>query len=155
MTRRKPVELRALTGNPSHRPLPNVPQAAPLLADPPAMLSACGREMWARVRDAFPGANVVQESDYPALLSLCQAWELAQAAYDDLTTRGVVIESARADRELVRNPSMMCWGAATERVTRLLGQFGMTPVDRARFDIPAPPAEMSPLERVRLATRRN
>jgi len=135
VTVRKPVELRAIEGNAGKRPLPNAPTSPPLLADPPDSLGERGRLLWVRVRDAFE-APVVQESDYSALLSLCQAWELAQAAYDDLTTRGVIVESSRADRELVRNPAMMAWGSAMERVNRLLVGFGLTPAARAAFDLP-------------------
>jgi P27 family predicted phage terminase small subunit len=155
VSRRKPVELRAIEGNLSHRPLPNTPKAGPLLADPPPTLGPRGREMWQRVRNAFPEAPVVQESDYSALLALCQSWEIAQAAYDDLTSRGVIVKSSRADRELVRNPCMMVWGSAMEKVTKLLGQFGLTPLDRSRFDVSKPkPLEDDPTARAIAVARR-
>lgn len=156
MGQRKPVELRVLEGNPSKRRLPNTPKSAPLLADPPESLSPSGRELWCRVRDAFPDSAVVQESDRDALLALCEARELAEAALADLRTRGVIIESCRADRELVRNPAMLVWGAASERVAKGLASFGLTPLDRARFDIAAPEeeAEDPTMKAIRAATQR-
>lgn len=146
--RRKPAELRAITGDLSHRPARNTPKAAPLLADPPDSLGPRGVEMWERVRDAFPGAPVVQESDYSALLVLCESWELAQAAHDDISARGVVVASIRTDREPLRNPSIMVYNASMDRVVKLLGQFGLTPLDRARFDVPGANAEKSHAEQV-------
>jgi P27 family predicted phage terminase small subunit len=93
-----------LEGNPGRKRLPESPTGPPLLDDTPDVLGPRGRELWQRVCDAFD-APVVLESDYTALLSLCQAYELQWAAWEDLQTRGVIVESARADRELVRNPS--------------------------------------------------
>jgi P27 family predicted phage terminase small subunit len=150
---RKPVELRAIDGTPGKRRLPNAPKAPPLLENPPAELGPRGRDLWERVRDAF-AAPVVQESDYAALMSLCQAWELAQTALDDLRERGAIVESSRADRELVRNPSMMIWAAASERVNKLLAAFGMTPAARAAFDLPRVDTEPNPALEIMEANRR-
>jgi P27 family predicted phage terminase small subunit len=135
MSARKPAELKVLEGNRGKQRLPNTPKAPPLLADPPAELGPRGRKLWERVCNAFE-APIVLESDYSALLALCQSWELQQAAYVDLQARGVIVESSRADRELVRNPSCMIWSAAAERVHRGLVAFGLTPAARAAFDVP-------------------
>ncbi len=69
-------------------------------------------------------------------VEVCQAWELAQAAHGDLHKRGVMIESSRADRELVRNPSMMLSQTSIERVSKGLAAFGPTLEDRGRHVVP-------------------
>jgi hypothetical protein len=60
----------------------------------------------------------------------------------------VIIESSRADRELVRNPSAMIWSASAERVHRGLVAFGLTPAARAAFDVPKQKEAPSPLDEI-------
>jgi P27 family predicted phage terminase small subunit len=78
-----------------------------------------------------------------------------QAANDDLQKRGVIVESSRADRELVRNPSAMIWSAAAERVHRGLIAFGLTPAARAALDVPKEKEAPNPLDEIIAANKRD
>ena len=153
---RKTTAMKVLDGRPG-RPVNNAPEFAPLLDAAPGYLNEDGAEMWERLTTAFDAAPVLQVTDYYALAALCEQWQLYRAAAADVAKRGHLVRAARRGGPArVKNPSCTEAARALAGWSRLAARFGLTPLDRARLDVPpAPPAEMSPLERVRLATRRN
>jgi P27 family predicted phage terminase small subunit len=153
---RKPAEVRQLEGRRGHKPVKDSPKFAPLLDDPPNDLGGHGREMWDRIMAAFEAVPVVQKTDYHALVALCREWQLYSVAMADLAARGHLVPSARDDGQLVKNPSAVVASQALGHWHKLAGRFGLTPADRAGLETPpVKPAELSPLEAVRLVTRRN
>ena len=140
MTARKPAALRVLEGSAAHRPIPNAPLYAPLLDDPPKNLGRAGLAMWRRVCTSLDDTCVLQAPDYFALTALCQQWQLYQTALADITKRGHLVTSARADGDLVKNPSCVIASQALAHFRALAAEFGLSPLSRSRLDVPKPAA---------------
>lgn len=91
--------------------------------------------MWQTLYKAFDRTRVLQVTDYAALIALCIEWQVYRVAADDVMARGVLVDSAREDEALVKNPAVVIMHAALERWHRLAASFGLTPSDRAKLDI--------------------
>ena len=109
-----PSALKALKGNPGHRPLPeNEPVASGELGAPPEHWQAPGRALWYELRGMIP--------DGVATASDRGAFELLVALFVQL----------RASPEAL-SPAMAA------QIRCALGVFGLTPSDRARLSVPPP-----------------
>lgn len=147
MTVRKPSELRVIEGNRGKRPIPKSPQYAPLSSVPPRHLDRVGKGMWKRVATALETTRVLQQTDYYALVALCEQWSLYRRALADVEDRGHLVESTR-DEGLVKNPSCLEASRALTAWTNLAARFGLTPSDRARLDVEHVEPETNPLEEI-------
>lgn len=129
----KPNSLRAVEDgvgkggrSRGHRPLKSEPKYSPLSDEPPGWLPKEGRAEWRRLMREFsryPG--LVQRPDREAMIALCSEWaEYVRAIKDRDTAKGRALDSARRQaRDTLKNLQVM-WA-----------RFGLTPGDRARFDL--------------------
>src|SRR4051812_30110100 len=126
----KPLAIRALEGNPGHRPLPKSPAPPVKLPAAPAHLSAAAKRLWKRIGPKFASMGVVAEVDEMAFAMLCESY----AAWCEL------VKLARADGPVVRvngqpvpNPYAVRADREAEKVRKLLAEFGGSPSSRSRL----------------------
>lgn len=145
---RKPTEVRELEGNPGHRPIPDSPKYPPICGQVPPELGEYGRNLWERLVTANGRNGVLQETDWPTLLAMCQEWELYQTAMREVSEGGFTVDTrgnSDASPSRVRNPARLIAQGAFDRFEKLAARFGLTPVDRARIDSGAEREEMDPV----------
>ena len=129
----KPASIRAIEGgvgkggeDRSHRPVKTEPKYSPLSDEPPVWMSREAKAEWRRLMREFsryPG--LVQRPDREAMIALCSEWsEYLTAIKERGTAKGRALDSARRHaRDTLKNLHVM-WA-----------RFGLTPGDRARFDL--------------------
>jgi phage terminase small subunit len=109
-----------MRGNPSGRPYnPREPTPAPGLGAPPPTLSEGARLVWLELAPGLEACGVGTQVDRPAFELLVDAL----ADYRRLRDRSEQAAYATS---------------AAKRLTRLLGEFGMTPASRARVEVTPP-----------------
>lgn len=129
----KPNTLRAVEDgvgkggrSKAHRPAKTEPKYSPLTEHPPEWLAKEAKAEWRRLISEFnryPG--LVQRPDREAMIALCSEWsEYLTAIKERTTATGRAKDSARRHaRDTLKNLHVM-WS-----------RFGLTPGDRARFDL--------------------
>jgi P27 family predicted phage terminase small subunit len=139
--RKTPTSLRVLRGNPSRRPLPTgEPTPQPLEGDvaPPAWLEPAARVAWTRLAAVLSRCGLLTALDVDALAALCAAIADRDAARVMLQRGGLVVKTASGFP--VVSPYWAIESRASERVRRLLIEFGMTPASRTNVTRATPPA---------------
>ena len=133
----KPVELKILEGNPGQRRLPKPPKFAPLAMEAPDWLSREARAEWRRLAKEFQRVDLVKRPDRAAMIALCTEW----AKYVEATK--VMNDPSRPQR-IGGKPTHQVARESLDALIRLWARFGMTPADRARFDMPEVTDEKDP-----------
>lgn len=137
MPGRKPVptELKKLRGNPGHRPL-NDQEAKPKtlvrLPPVPSYLDNLAKKEWRRTGKRLFDAGLLTELDETALAAYCQAYSRWVEANEKMKDGGAVIDGLYGP---VRSPWVGIANDAWKAMTRMLGEFGMTPSSRSRVKV--------------------
>jgi P27 family predicted phage terminase small subunit len=154
---RKPRETRELEGNPGHRHIPASP-SYPLLTDKvPEDLGDDGRELWVRITTANAKNGVLQETDWPTLLAMCDEWDLYRRAMREVNKGGFLVDTrgkSDASPDKVRSPARIIAQGAFDRFEKLAAKFGLSPVARAGLDTGAESEAMDPVAAARRRTMR-
>lgn len=139
----KPIEVKRISGNPGHRPLPDagaiqlLPQATST-PEPPRALGEHGRALWERVWSM--GVQWISPtSDLEILLLTCEAVD------ERADLRLEVIESG--DRQLRRGLREL-----DRQIMASLSELGFTPTARSRLGV-AEVKAASKIEMMRQAAR--
>jgi P27 family predicted phage terminase small subunit len=126
---RTPAALADLRGNPSKRRLPDQPQPdrGASCPSPPSWLGVHGREEWARLGPELHRRGLLTTADESTFAVYCQAAHHWVTAEKLARERGEATDDAeeRLLRQIAR--------AAAAQMAKIAGQFGMTPVARARI----------------------
>jgi P27 family predicted phage terminase small subunit len=137
-----PTNLRLLQGNPQRRPLPQN-ELAPLIPsdvpEPPGYLQGYAAAEWRIVARELHRLGVLTVIDTAVLAAYCQSymrWRLAEEALQRMVDKdplmnGFVIR--RRNGEAGSNPLVHAARRAATEMLRFAGEFGMTPVARARI----------------------
>jgi P27 family predicted phage terminase small subunit len=133
MTKRKPVELKILSG--TNRPRGVRADLLAALPRAPARLNAAAKEHWARVGTVAVRASLIGEADLEVLALLCQALADADAAGALIEREGVTIVSGEG--VIKANPAIGVLRDARQLSARLLSELGMSPRSREAV-APAP-----------------
>lgn len=134
---RKPTNLKVLEGNPGKRPLPkNEPKPAPIAPKCPSWLPAAGKRLWKQLAPKLSALGLFTEVDGAAFAAMCLHWALLTEAAVDLKRRGAVVDSAREDGAMVKNPSLQVLRDNSSAFAQYAARFGLTPQDRCRISVP-------------------
>jgi P27 family predicted phage terminase small subunit len=136
-----PTHLRLIRGNASKRPIRSEPQPARSLEipQPPEFLARYAREEWYRVAPELYRLGLLTLVDVTALAAYCDAYgrwrtaseALAKMAERDATGRALLVKNA--DGNARQNPLVKIAANAAKDMLRFAGEFGLTPVARARI----------------------
>lgn len=144
-----PAHLKLLTGNRGKRPIKrDAIDPPPVMIDPPDFLADEAADEWRRIVPALYALRIFSELDVAALGAYCTAyanWKKAliqlNFSADDERHSGLVIEGKEGGP--VVNPWLNVANRAAADMVKYAGEFGMSPVARARL---APNAEANPKE---------
>lgn len=134
----KPTHLRAVQGNPGHRPIPEAPPLDKSMPDAPEHLSDTARAEWSRVAPQLHAAGLLAQLDRAALAAYCQAYGRWVDAETQLRKVGVLIKSPSGFP--MASPFLTIANQSMAQMGRILTEFGMTPSARARVSGAAPAA---------------
>jgi P27 family predicted phage terminase small subunit len=141
----KPAEMRALEGGKgkggrdlSHRPAKDSPKYAPLADEAPDWMPKEGRAEWRRLMKEFGRyPDLVQRPDREAMIALCMEWDLYLSSARE-----------RADKDTRPKARQEAHYRARDALAKLQvmwARFGMTPGDRARFNLDKQGGEDDPI----------
>lgn len=134
-----PTNLRVLRGNPSKRPLRAQPTQTSAPPEAPSYLVSYACDEWHRVAPELHRLGLLTLLDVHALAAYCQSYArwrtaeelLAKMAERDPTTRALLIKDATGNPR--QNPLVRTAAHAAGDMLRYAGEFGLTPVARARL----------------------
>lgn len=133
-----PTALKVVRGNPGGRPLnehePKPPRASPEKI--PDWLSPQAREHWPEVAKQLADAGVLTDLDRPALAQYCEAFVIWRQAYDKVLKFGLVVKAQSGFP--VQSPYLSIAKQQSERMLRILTEFGCTPASRTRVTASTP-----------------
>ena len=134
MAGRKPLpdNVKRLRGTdqPS-RMRPDAPQAGTdALQFIPDELSDAAKKHWATIRPQLVESGIATNLDQRSLMLLCETWATFLEAIKQVRSKGILVIGRHG--EPVRNPYLRIVNDASRELTRLFGEFGMTPSSRTR-----------------------
>jgi P27 family predicted phage terminase small subunit len=136
-----PTHLRLIRGNPSKkafRPEPQ-PTRTAQVPEPPGFLTGYAVDEWYSIAPELHRLGLLSVIDVMPLAAYCQAYKrwrmaeeiLAEMAKRDLATSALLVKNTTGDA--VQNPLVKIAAHAARDMIRFGGEFGMTPVARARI----------------------
>ena len=141
----KPTIIRALEGNPGHRPLNgNEPQPRPVAPKCPAHLDKEAKREWRRMVPILLRMGVLTEADGHALASLCLAYSTLVRAQLKLNESGLLMKTPSG--YLQQSPLISIINGAIEIINRISREFGLTPASRSRLQASAPQDDAQRIE---------
>jgi len=143
----KPTVIRKAEGNPGKRPF-NEREPRPRAIRPkmPKHLDERAKKEWRRLCPMLGRLGVLTEADGLALANLCVDVSILQQAQESLAKTGLLSKTARTGM-IHQSPLLNIIGVTTDRVTRALREFGLTPASRTRIAAAEPWSGMDELER--------
>ena len=127
----KPTKLRLVTGNAGKRPLPgHEPQAPVIPAEAPARLSEAARPYWHEFADVLRDAKITTTLDEAALVLLVEEYATWQQALNVMRYHGVLAKGMHGSPMV--SPMFKIVRDSSDKLLRMLTDFGMTPSSRAR-----------------------
>ena len=106
------------------------------LPECPAWLDDVGRAAWADWLPRIAAMKILSSGDRDALALMCDTWSRYLAAREKVVKLGEVIPLKNKDgslRLLKRNPYSAILAEHGERLRRMMSEFGLSPVGRARI----------------------
>ena len=128
-----PSAIRRLEGNPSRRPL-NSHEPKPRANRPrmPKHLDERAQKEWRRLVPMLEQMRVLTEADGIALANLCVDYSILQQAQESLSKTGLLSKTTKTGM-IHQSPLLNIISVTTDRVTRGLREFGLTPASRSRI----------------------
>lgn len=133
-----PTALKIVRGNPGGRPL-NANEPTSTCANPenaPDWLSSEARKHWPDIAAQLADARILTELDRAALAQYCEAFVIWQQAYDKVLKFGLIVKAQSGFP--VQSPFLSIANQQSERMLRILTEFGMTPSSRSRVTASKP-----------------
>jgi len=142
----KPSAIEALEGFPGKR-APNRREPKPASGRPkmPGYLDARAKKEWRRLCPMLERMRVLTEVDAIALTNLCVDCSLLQQAQESLAKTGLLTKTTKSG-VIHQNPLLNVVSVTTDRVTRALREFGMTPASRSRVQMMPEDTRMDAIE---------
>jgi P27 family predicted phage terminase small subunit len=143
----KPTVLRIAEGNPGKRPF-NKREPHPKATRPkmPKHLDERAKREWKRLCPMLARLGVLTEADGIALANLCVDYSILQQAQESLAKTGLLAKTATTGM-IHQSPLLNIIAVTTDRVSRALREFGLTPASRTRIAAGENVAAMDELER--------
>ncbi len=140
--RRQPDAVRALKGSKTRSYHRHEPAYEPVMPVMPLFVSADPRavEKWTVLGKRLSATRVLTEADGEMLALLCTSWadlerlrdQYAAMNYQSLVVDEVVAANGERRRKVKANPLIALIRETSLRVSRFLGEFGLTPMTRAK-----------------------
>ena len=124
----KPAAIRQLEGKAI---LHNEPVAPRGILPPPDHLSDIAKQAWQQAVDLLDSMGLFSQADAVALELFCSSYSDYREAEDNVRKYGKVLKSPK--NYMYQSPFVGLKNTAHEQCLRLLAEFGMTPVSRARL----------------------
>jgi P27 family predicted phage terminase small subunit len=141
----KPTAIRKAEGNPSRRPFNDrEPQPDVVRPPMPRHLDKFARKEWKRLCPMLERMRVLTEVDGTALANLCVDVSILHQAQESLAKTGLLSKTAKTGM-IHQSPLLNIIAVTTDRVTRGLREFGLTPASRSRISV-SPDSSMDSLE---------
>jgi P27 family predicted phage terminase small subunit len=137
----KPARLRLLEGNPGRRPIR--PEVTPPAGETtcPEHLDAVAQAEWQRLAPGMAERGVLTPWDRAALAAYCASWSLWIDAAAKVAALGAVVKAPKTGVPM-QNPYLSIANGAQDRMAKLAGELGLTPVSRTRLAVePAKPKD--------------
>lgn len=143
MSRRIPVHLKVLRGNPGHQALKPwrepQPERSPEPPEPPSFLSGYAADEWRRVSPELFRLRLLTQLDIQVLAVYCDSYErwrtaretVAAMAERDPITRGQIVKTQSGGA--APNPLVWIAASAAKDMLRFAGELGCTPIARSRL----------------------
>lgn len=134
----KPTHLKALEGNPGHRPLNrSEPKPLPVAPKCPSWLDPDAKREWKRVAPELERLGLLTQVDMAALAGYCQSYSVWKTCTETLREEGMTYTT---DKGYVgQRPEVAIAARALADVRAFCVQFGLTPSARARMTLPEAP----------------
>ena len=141
-----PTAIRRYEGNPGKRPLNEwEPQPKKVRPAMPKHLDKIARKEWKRLCPILERMRVLSEADGIALANLCVDYSILQQAQESLAKTGLLSKTAKTGM-IHQSPLLNIIAVTTDRVTRGLREFGLTPASRTRLSISSTDSSMDAIE---------
>ena len=139
MTRPVPTALKVLRGNPGKRRLNRrEPKPSPASADPPAGLPPPALAIWLELAPELARVGMLTTVDVRTLATACRLQALGEGFL--ASCEGL---AAPARRKLHPRPELWAAMKCLAQAAVIFARFGVTPSDRVRLAVPAPPRKES------------
>jgi P27 family predicted phage terminase small subunit len=135
----KPSALEAGEGNPGKRRINKLePKPSETRPRMPSTLDAGAKKEWRRLLPILERMRVLTEADGIALANLCYDYSLLQQAQASLVKTGMLTMNKKTEM-IHQNPLIKVVAQTTDRISRGLQQFGLTPASRSRIQTVSDP----------------
>ena len=133
----EPTALRIVKGNPGKRPL-NEREPQPRVRKPhcPDHLDEIAKQEWKRLLPILRRMRVLTEADYIALGNLCLQYSVLIKAEQQLAKSGLLFKTPSG--YVQQSPLISIVSNASQQVTGLCREFGLTPSARSRVQTTQP-----------------
>jgi len=128
-----PIEMHILNGNPGRRPLPEpipVPQGRP---ECPEHFDEAAKVEWDFACEMIEHMGVLSQADRCAVEMFVDTYVRYRRACVNLDKYGEVLVVDKEKKIFQRSPYWSIRNATWEQLYKMLGEFGFTPVARARL----------------------
>lgn len=124
------------------------PPSDEILPECPAWLDEVGRAAWADWLPRIAAMKIMSSGDRDALALMCDTWSRYLEARKRLAEEGEVIRVEGGDGRVTvkRNPWSAVLAEHGDRLRRMMSEFGLTPVGRARIGAAKEQAKDAPKE---------
>jgi P27 family predicted phage terminase small subunit len=139
--RRIPTHLKLIRGNPGKRAIPPEPEPIqpPKMPEAPPFLTGYAADEWYRVGPELHRLGLLTVLDLGVFSAYCEAYKrwrtaeevLATMAAKDAVTGGLLVKCA--DGNAGANPLVRIAAHAARDMVSFAGEFGMSPLARARI----------------------
>ena len=119
--------MRLVHGGGTKRAIPRKPRAPRC----PSFLGPVAKAEWRRLAGDLASRGLLTKLDRAAFAIYCQAWEYVVYAQELVARHGLVSETENGSCEL--SPYLGVLNDATEMLTRVADELGLTPASRARI----------------------
>jgi P27 family predicted phage terminase small subunit len=147
--------IRGNPGKRAIRPEPE-PEIAPEVPEAPEYLTSYAADEWYRVAPELHRLGLLTLVDTHPLAAYCESYamwrtaieKLKEMAARDPITAGLLVKSQNGNA--MQNPIILTMRQAAKDMVRYAGEFGLTPVARARiasagYEPPRPPSKFDGL----------
>ncbi len=119
--------MRLVRGGGTKRAIPRKPRAPRC----PSFLGPMAKAEWRRLAGDLASRGLLTKLDRAAFAIYCQAWEHVVQAQELVARHGLVSEAE--DGSCGPSPYFGLLNDATEMLSRVAGELGLTPASRARI----------------------
>jgi len=135
-----PTNLRILRGNPSQKALPKgepQPDIDPNVPRVPEGLGKIAAAEWRRLAAQLHKVGLLTQVDLRGLEAFCDAYEKMRTASAKLRKDGLTYETVTESGSVMmrKRPEAEIYFSALAAMKSFIGEYGLTPSSRTRFDV--------------------